>query len=265
MKTNLIISFTCIILFFLACKSQESKQVYQEEEQVQVVVEEQEEDIISEEAPFWDNCHCEAKTKANLNMYCDTTYLNDKSFYYYQINCDSIWLTLEKKNGEKLPLISYATDLVALDFRDKYYLCKEYSNHILFRHSCYGMNPCMFKLIDKKTGKVLPFEEQPLIHDFDADDRPRFYDFLLYLGLGYSDSSEKHKFTLVVHYVDTNHIFEVPIDLSYCKIYPQFQFDEIVLNGDILNVQYRNFINDDCKKDEVVKIKIDLKKERLIK
>ena len=92
-----------------------------------------------------------------LEGICDTTFLKDGSFLFYQFNKDSIWLTIKYPNG-KSNIIDLDTtkEIFSIYGRLKHTLIKEYNDKLLFRYGCAATGGlCGYKLIETKSVKTL--------------------------------------------------------------------------------------------------------------
>jgi len=191
-------------------------------------------------------CYCDKDTMMNqLTTDCSTTLLRNGSKLYWQFNCDSIWLTLEQRNGHKLVLDTLPVNLYPYLYRLGFQLEKEYARKLLFRAGCPANGPCMFVLVDKSTGKRLR-EFGELIYD---RERKEFFDFLLYLSSGGD---------LVLEYINSGKKYKLPVDTRHFdQAIPEYQFGMIRLQGKELILPY-TFWENDLEKEAV--IRIDLRK-----
>lgn len=161
---------------------------------------------------------------------CDTVTLKNQSKLYYQFNCDSIWLTLEQKNGLKKILYQEKENFkqyYGIQYRLKYFLSKEYKNTVLFRSGCPANGPCNFVLVDKNTG-VLKRQLGELIYEHD----PRtFYDFIIYFSNDYK--------SITVEFVDTGRKIKTNVKKEdFNAIIPEYQFDKIKYTNGIITLGY---------------------------
>lgn len=191
---------------------------------------------------------CGCKTDTLINQYttdCKTTLLSNGSKLYWQFNCDSIWLTLQNKNGKKIILDTVPIEYYSYTYRLGYRLVKEYKNTLLFRSDCPANGPCNFNLVDKNSGKRLKqFGE--LIYDHDEK---KFYDFIIYF-------SSKNYLTL--YFIDDNRKYNIRINGdNFNSVVPEYQFNKIDLVGNILTLVY-NYTKDNTLKQ--AQIIINLKK-----
>ncbi|MFA6060389.1 MAG: hypothetical protein WC756_19470 [Taibaiella sp.] len=176
------------------------------------------------------NCGCETDTLMDqFTTTCDTIFLMDQSKLYYQFNCDSIWLTLERFEGQKIIIDSWNDDfkeLYGYHYRLGYHLSKEYDRYLLFRRGCPANGPCNFVLIDKITGQQVR-ELGELIYDHEHE---TFYDFVIYF---------KERNVVVVDFIDHPKIIEVPVnEKHFNSMVPEYQFDKIHYDGKILQLTY---------------------------
>ncbi|MBB2144220.1 hypothetical protein GM921_01870 [Pedobacter sp. LMG 31464] len=179
------------------------------------------------------NCSCEVDSIKNENTTtCDTTILENKSKLYYQFNCDSIWLTLENKLGEKKIIYSEKENFdnfFQIQWRLKYVLKKEYRKYLLFRSSCPANGPCNFVLIDKSTGKVKK-EFGELIYDHD---KKLFYDFVLYFSKTHNE--------IIVNFIDSDRQIKTDINKQdFNSSVPEYQFNKIYYYNDTITLIYND-------------------------
>ena len=191
---------------------------------------------------------CSCKTDTLINHFttdCKTTLLRNGSKLYWQFNCDSIWLTLQDKNGKKIIIDTVPIEYYAYTYRLGYRLVKEYENTLLFRSGCPANGSCNFNLVDKSSGKKLKqFGE--LIYDHDKE---KFYDFIIYF------SSKNY---LTIYFIDDNKKYNIRINGdNFTSVVPEYQFDKINLSNNILTLVY-NYEKDNKRKQG--QITIDLKK-----
>lgn len=111
--------FSVLMILLISCQSEV---IENKNNQMQI-----EPEIVKPE-----NCFCTEQPM--LSVHCDSTFLSDNSFLYYQFTCDSIWLTLETPTNQKkiLKTFNLTTDLPEYHYRLHYQLEKEYPNHLLF-------------------------------------------------------------------------------------------------------------------------------------
>ncbi len=78
-------------------------------------------------------CDCLELGLIEENQYnCDTTFFDNGAFLYWQLNCDSTWLTFE--NRQKVILKSCEKEMLLECKRIGLLFIKEYPNYILFIH-----------------------------------------------------------------------------------------------------------------------------------
>ncbi|MFA7326895.1 MAG: hypothetical protein WC121_09540 [Candidatus Kapaibacterium sp.] len=84
-------------------------------------------DILSKEK----DCDCiELGLSDENKLKCDTTFFENGAFMYWQINCDSTWLTFE--NNQKVILKSCKKEMILECGRSGLFFLKEYPNYLLF-------------------------------------------------------------------------------------------------------------------------------------
>ena len=111
------------------------------------------------------NCNCVDNPKYSSFINCDTITFNNDIILYRQFNCDSSWLTIEKKGFYKTILNKLNKRLIDLTPKLGYQFAHEYSNSILFinRQVSGGGLPMNYELIDKKTGTTIQ-KYRPIIY-----------------------------------------------------------------------------------------------------
>ena len=78
-------------------------------------------------------CDCIELGLSEENKYnCDTTFFENGAFLYWQLNCDSTWLTFENK--QKVILKSCENEMILECKRIGLSYMKEYPNYLLFIH-----------------------------------------------------------------------------------------------------------------------------------
>jgi hypothetical protein len=203
-------------------------------------------DEIDKEIP--QNTHRELdSTLASENVNTDTTFLNNGALLYYQINHDSIWLTLENK--KKIVLFSNSFDLVGYHFRLDYQFYKEFDKYLLFRYGCPANGPCNFALINKANGKeFMHLAELIYNHDDEFKD-----DHLIF----FSNDREK----IVFYNVDANTKFEFKHGIEDFKtaITSEYEFESIKRFPNRYELFYGEVING---KRTAKKINVELNKYR---
>ena len=180
-------------------------------------------------------CFCDNnKYMNNSTTSCDTIVFNNKSFLYWQYNCDSIWLTLENDKNEKYIINDVDVDIFAYTYRIGFHLIKEFQNSLLFRYGCPANGPCMYKLIDKNNGKTLKEFNQLICIDKDInldDDNEYKYNFVVYFSENYDN--------IIVYNINNDKTLEFPFkdNLNYSLI-PEYLFSKMTLKNNILTLFY---------------------------
>lgn len=182
---------------------------------------------------------------------CQEKILKDKSKLYYQFNCDSIWLTLERPSGKKKILYSLSgedyKDLGPYNYRLGYYFINEFETELLFRFGCPATGSCNYVLVNKKSGTTTQ-KFSNLILDLNKESNN---EFLIYFDETTDDN-------LIVQFVDLKKKIKIPINPShFTQIIPEFQFDEIYLKDNILVMTY---IYDEDEIEKQGKIEYDVSK-----
>jgi hypothetical protein len=195
------------------------------------------------------NCGCGQDSLMNENtISCDTTILRNQSKLYYQFNCDSIWLTLEDIQEQKVVLYTEKDNfkqLYGLQYRLGYHLAKEYEKYLLFRTGCPANGPCNFVLIDKTNGKLIK-EFGELIYNHQTDE---LYDFVLY----FSESGD----TIIAEFIDTGKQIKIPVKKQHFNaVIPEYIFDNISYENNIISLTYQYEENKTTKEKT---IRIDAK------
>jgi hypothetical protein len=161
---------------------------------------------------------------------CNIHLLKDGSKLYYQFNCDSVWLTLEKKSGRKIIIYSMAGDdfkeLYGYNYRLGYQFAHEYNKSILFRSGCPANGPCNFILINKSNGKITA-ELGELIYNREKN---KFYNFLVYF------SNEKLNY-LIIYYPDSGKRYKIHIHpYDFRGVIPEYTINDITVKNHILKL-----------------------------
>lgn len=187
-------------------------------------------------------CSCDSSKYQNHSVDCDIDTLKSGDFLYYQHNCDSIWLTLDK-GDRKIILFSTEPDLHQYHYRLDPQLVNEFENHLLFRFGCPANGPCSHFAVDKETGKKTA----------------EFYE-LIFKGQGNAtnfvvglDYMQIKVFNLI-----TNETDSIPFNSErLTSIIPEYQFDEGQIKNGILFLlySYRDEKTDELK-NEIVEIEI---------
>lgn len=181
---------------------------------------------------------------------CDTIVLKNKSLLYYQFNCDSVWLTLENKKGNKNILFSMGAELYGYTYRLGYQLIKEFKTTLLFRSGCAANGPCNYVLTNKENGKEIEKFGELIFNSEDS-----LSEFIIYF-------SDDKLSSLTLYFINTNKKYKIKIPAERFigkTIIPEQQFEKPVLENDNLTLTYKYKLN---KKENWVKdnINIDLKK-----
>jgi hypothetical protein len=197
-------------------------------------------------------CHCDKDSLMNdATISCETSTLKNNSTLYWQYNCDSIWLTLENKNGKKTVLDEVEPSLFPYTYRLGYHLIKEYNSSLLFRSGCPANGPCNYTLIDKSNGKKLEAFKPLICVDTDnqlENPHPYEYNFVVY----FSEVND----SLVVYFVDGKKYLQIPFNSKKNKLSspnPEQQFKHMKKSNDTLTLAYEN----DEKQIKELKIPLD--------
>lgn len=176
-------------------------------------------------------CACDKdSTLESPGIGCDTTMLSDHSKLYWQYNCEGAWLTLENSEGKKIILDNISAELydqaigMGLDF------IKEFEKSILFRGNCTSNEACLYTLLAKQTGKEIKLFNQLIC--IDSENTKYHYDFVVYL----SDTS-KH---IIIHYINGDSVLRVPFNETLSDFVPEFQFESMLLEENILTLTYES-------------------------
>lgn len=178
-------------------------------------------------------CFCEKDTLMNeATIACDTTIFSNKSKLFWQFNCDSIWLTLENVKRQKIVIDKVPVELYGYTYRIGYQLIKEFKKFLLFRSGCSANGPCIYTLVDKNNGAKIKEFDQLICIDTDIENPHKYnFDFIVYL----SDTTD----SLIIYYVESNKTIQVPfVDILSSRI-PQYQFEEMTLDNNILILTYK--------------------------
>lgn len=189
-------------------------------------------------------CSCDSSEYQNHSVNCDIDTLRSGDLLYYQHNCDSIWLTLDK-GYKKIILFSTEPDLHQYHYRLDPQLVNEFKDHLLFRYGCPANGPCSHFAVDKKTG-----EKTAEFYELIFKGKGATIDFVV--GLDYMK--------IKVFNLKTNEIDSIPFDSDkLTSIIPEYQFDEGKVKDGflILPYSYRDKETDQLKDDTV---KIEIKK-----
>ena len=198
------------------------------------------------------HCFCELNSLMNNGaISCDTLSLKNNSIIYWQYNCDSIWLTLEHINGNKVIIDNVPVELYGYAYRLGFELIKEFDNALLFRNGCSANGPCSYSLLDKNNGRLKREFDQLICIDTDMNQEdPHAYDldFVVYLA----DSTDD----LIIFYVNSGKTLEVPFKQKLTSPIPQQQFEKMSLENNILTLVYEL----DNKNNQTFKIDLDNQK-----
>ena len=188
-------------------------------------------------------CFCNSSEYQNRSVHCDIDTLQSGDLLYYQHNCDSIWLTLDK-GDRKVILFSTESDLHQYHYRLAPQFVNEFENHLLFRFGCLANGPCSHFAVDKKTGK-----------------KTAEYDELIFKGKGNTTN-----FVVGLDYMQikvfnltTNEIGSIPFDSEgLTGIIPEYQFDKGQIKDGVLLLpySYRDKKTDELK-NKIVEIEIN--------
>lgn len=193
-------------------------------------------------------CACNRDSLWTANINCDTTYLKDHSFLYYQFNCDSSWLTIENKTGKKKVLCSIDYELSGYTYRLGFRLIKEYQKYLLFRYGCPANGPCYHVLLNKTSWK-----ETQHFNEIIYSNENSGKGFIIYF-------SNNKLSSLTIHFIDSNkkYFINIPGNRFHNNLIPESQFNEGVIKNKLLLLPYEyKDSSDKWLKDE---IKIDLSK-----
>jgi hypothetical protein len=170
---------------------------------------------------------------------CDTTHFSNNAKLYWQYNCDKIWLTLENVDGQKTVIDEVPVELYSYTYRLGFHLIREFNSSALFRSGCPANGPCIYILINKTTGKKIREFGQLICIDTDVKKDSKYkFDFVVY-----ADSSYKN---LVIDFIDKKKELVVPFDFkrnNVTAIIPEYEFDEMKLNGNTLTLFYNGSKN----------------------
>lgn len=177
------------------------------------------------------NCFCDRDSLMNeATVSCDTTHFSNQSTIYWQYSCEKIWLTLENKYKEKFVIDTVPVELYGYTFRLGYHLIKEFKSGLLFRSGCPANGPCIYTLIDKYNGKILDqFNQLICIEKFNNASKYEF-NFIVYFS-----ANQRH---LIINYLDQKKRLKIPFREKITAAVPEQQFNEIILDHDILTLHY---------------------------
>jgi len=178
-------------------------------------------------------CSCDNNQGMKGLIKCDTTILMNASKLYWQFNCDSVWLTLENTNREKVSIDEVPIEKSQYTYRLGYHLIKEFNKTLLFRSGCPATGPCVYTLVDKFNGNKLKVLPQLICINTDIDiDNPKKYefDFVVYLAENYEN--------LILYYVDKGTSCTIPMNEKLTYIVPEFQFTSMNITDNILTIAY---------------------------
>jgi len=194
-------------------------------------------------------CHCDKDTLMNYaTVSCATRVLKNKAKLYWQFNCNKIWLTLENNKGKQVILDEVPVEYYGYTFRLGFHFVTEFDNSILFRSACPANGPCMYTLIDKITGKKIKEFGQLICIDTDVrEDKKYPFDFFVYADNNYQN--------IIVNYPDKKKKLIIPFDFqknNLTAVIPEYQFDNMILNGNSLTLYYTT------TNDKNLKLKVNL-------
>lgn len=198
-------------------------------------------------------CYCDKDTFMNqATVSCETKFLANNAKFYWQYNCDKIWLTLETAQHKKITIDEVPVGLYNYTFRLGFHFVKEFNKSILFRSGCPANGPCIYTLVDKNTGKKIDHFGQLICIDTDVrQDQKYQFEFIVY-----ADNSYKN---LIIYYPDKKKLLTVPFDMhrnNLTAIIPEYQFDIMKLDGSILTLFYTRTDN------KKLNLKINLKNKK---
>jgi hypothetical protein len=210
------------------------------------------------------DCICDKDTMLKEFISCDTIKFDNKAKLFWSFDCDSSWLTFQ--NPEKSNSIIFSMEFVNLTGRlGHIYLC-EYKNTFLIQNNVISgcCTPPEFYLYDKSTGDVKTYLGRLIFHSEDQK-------IPLLIGItnsNYDTTSIEIYNSLTIYNADTHkeYFIKLPNDQidkalrNNEEMYPEYLFEEPVLNGTILKLAFR-LKRSKSKNDTVLikKITIDLK------
>ncbi|TAE20152.1 MAG: hypothetical protein EAZ95_00080 [Bacteroidetes bacterium] len=96
-------------------------------------------------------CDCSDSLDLPHIQYCTPFTLKTGEKLYYQYDCDTLWLTLERENTKTI-IFSEKCSYYENSYEKPYLFITEFDKYILFARFC---NPtCTHYLVEKATGKV---------------------------------------------------------------------------------------------------------------
>ena len=186
----------------------------------------------------------------NATVSCEINILKNKAKYYWQYNCDKIWLTLETINGKSIILNEVPVKYYSYTYRLGFHFVKEFQNAILFRSGCPANGPCFYTLIEKTTGKKIKQFGQLICIDTDLNNEEYKFNFLVYL------TDEK----LNLYFVNTKKIISVPFTKNGLKnIIPEFGLTNLTLKNNKIRINYESDLDEKHLNIQKILV-IDLKK-----
>ena len=109
-------------------------------------------------------------------------------------------------------------------------MIKEFKSGLLFRSGCPANGPCIYTLIDKYNGKILDqFNPLICIEKFNNASKYEF-NFIVYFS-----ANQRH---LIINYLDQKKRLKIPFREKITAAVPEQQFNEIILDHDILTLHY---------------------------
>jgi hypothetical protein len=194
------------------------------------------------------SCSCDSISLDLLQMDCGKKALRNNAFLYYQFNCDSIWLTLQNRNGKKIILYSFPTRLYEYHYRVGYVFLREFKNVILFGRDCVAPTGCSYVLINSYTGRI----EKELGEPISCPGTETIKNIIFYL-----DYSSYKDMKLVLYYPDTKKKILLPLrKVDFTLEKPPIQFESIRIKNKILTVTYastENYTNSQTMKFDLRK------------
>ena len=188
-------------------------------------------------------CSCESNQQQNKSIGCDIDILGNGDLLYYQHNCDSIWLILDK-GDQKINLFTTETDLYGYHYRLDPKLVNEFEEYLLFRYGCPANGPCNHFAVNKATGdKTADFYE--LIFKGE-NSLTNFVVALDYMNIK-------------IHNLKTNETDSIPFDTErLTAIIPEYHFDKGKISKGILYLPY-SYQDDGTEKlmNETIEIAIE--------
>lgn len=195
---------------------------------------------------FGRECGCE-KDSIDYSYLCDTTKFDNYSKLYWQVNCDSAWLTFENKKFQKVILYSLTDDFRILTGHIGYVWCYEYKNKFIMENKVVSgcCQPHEYYLFDKTNGKLL----NNLGHAIFVSD---VKDIPIIVSITNSNEEEviskvNYSYnTLTITNIENGKIFKVDLPNNLMEshdkfddiLYPEEIFMSNSLNDYILKIEY---------------------------